>query len=487
MSQQAYPYEYVFKTPPYKHQLEVWERSRDAEFFALFMDMGTGKSKVALDTAAWLYDQGKIDALFILAKKGSYMDWVDAQIPTHLPDRIPRYVAWWKAGAGARHAETYAELGRFRNGLKILVMNTEALAFDKGYAFAERFANSTRCLGVLDESTAIGNPKALRTKAALRLRRFLRYRRVLTGTPAAGGVVKLYSQGEFLCQGLLGHRSFYSFRNEFCVLADMTLNVGARLLQFKRVVGPRNLPRLKERMLPWSATVRKEDCLDLPPKVYETYRVELTAEQRRVYEELRERSIAELAGQVVTVDHVLTKLLRLQQVVCGYLPGEDGSLLSIKHGRLDALMELLEETSGKVIVWSRFVRDIEAITQALIGEHGKESVATYYGGTGQEERREALEGFQRGGVRFLVGNQQTAGYGLTLTAAATVVYYANSFDLELRLQSEDRCHRIGQTRSVTYLDLLSPGTVDEKIVKALRDKKKISDIIMSPAGWMEML
>ncbi len=474
---------YKFKLPPYAHQLATWEASRDAEHWAYLLEMGTGKSKILLDVAAWLYDHGKIDALLVFAPKGAYMSWVDEHVPTHLPDHVPRYVAWWDAGGGAAHERTYETLWRFK-GLRVFVVNIEALAYDRGCKIATRFAQAHRCLGVIDESTTIGNPRALRTKAALRLAPLLRYRRILTGSPIANGPLKLYTQAQFLKPWLLGHGSWYSYRNEFCVLKDMTLNQGARLVQFKTVVGYKNIDRLRAKLGGWSTIITKAECLDLPAKVYETAMVELPEEQRRVYEDLRERCVAELSdGSVVTASIVLTKILRLQQVLCGYVPNEDGALVRVAERRVERLLEVVEETAGKVIVWSRFVPAIRDVCEALRKEHGRDSVVEYHGAVSTDDRRKAIERFQQGDARFFVGNQQTGGYGITLTAASTVIYYANSFDLEQRLQSEDRCHRVGLAHSVTYVDLLTSKTVDEKIAKALRDKRKLSDELMQPGAW----
>jgi SNF2 family DNA or RNA helicase len=143
-------------------------------------------------------------------------------------------------------------------------------------------------------------------------------------------------------------------------------------------------------------------------------------------------------------------------------------------------MSVVEETSDKVIIWANYRHDIEAIKLALAKEYGMNAVGTYYGDTDDEERRRVVREFQDpdSELRFFVGNPRTGGYGLTLTAANTVVYYSNSFDLEVRLQSEDRAHRIGQTKSVTYVDLMVPGTVDEKIVKALRSKIDIANEVL---------
>jgi len=170
--------------------------------------------------------------------------------------------------------------------------------------------------------------------------------------------------------------------------------------------------------------------------------------------------------------------LRLHQITCGFLKTDDGTEIDLPNPRIDALMDVLAGTSGKVIIWATYCNNIKKILKALEDEYGKESAVSYYGDTDSEERRAAVQGFQNGAVRFFVSNPATGRFGLTLTASASVVYFSNSYDLEHRTQSEDRVHRIGQTASsVNYVDLVCRNTVDERIIKALRSKREISAII----------
>jgi len=143
-------------------------------------------------------------------------------------------------------------------------------------------------------------------------------------------------------------------------------------------------------------------------------------------------------------------------------------------------MNILSETSGKAIIWATFTHDIHRIVKEIQKVYGDDSVAAYFGETPQDERQKIVSKFQdkQSPLRFFVGQPRTGGYGITLHAATTVVYYSNSFDLEIRLQSEDRAHRIGQTNKVTYIDLISPKTVDEKIIKALRKKSELAGKVL---------
>jgi SNF2 family DNA or RNA helicase len=172
--------------------------------------------------------------------------------------------------------------------------------------------------------------------------------------------------------------------------------------------------------------------------------------------------------------------MRLHQICCGFLQPDEGEIQPLANNRLKELLSVSEEVQGKAIIWASWTYDIQQIADALRDRFGPDSVATYYGGTPQDERQETVNRFQDkdSSLRFFVGQPRTGGYGITLTAANTVIYFSNSYDLEIRLQSEDRAHRIGQTNKVTYIDLVSSGTIDEKILKALRQKIDIAGQVL---------
>ena len=230
----------------------------------------------------------------------------------------------------------------------------------------------------------------------------------------------------------------------------------------------------------FSYRVLKEECLDLPDKVYIKREVELSKEQKEAYSTMKSAALALLKGKVATAPHVLTQMMRLHQITCGHLKNDDGTTTDLKNGRIDELIDLLDEVEGKVIIWANYVHDIEGLVKAISKEYGDETVVQYYGATSSDDRAKAIKSFQdpKSKVKYFIGNPQTAGYGITLTEAGTVVYFSNGYDLEKRLQSEDRAHRIGQTKSVTYVDFIAPKTVDEKIVKALRNKIDIASQVM---------
>jgi SNF2 family DNA or RNA helicase len=466
---------YKFKTKPYGHQLTALEKSWNRETYAYFMEMGTGKTKVLIDNVAMLYDRGKIDGALIICPKGVMGTWYTQELPAHLPDHIGNMAVLWQANITKSQSKKLENLFKTDERLHILIMNVEALSTQKGTDFAKKFMLCHKTLMGVDESTTIKNPRAKRTKNILSMSKMATYRRILTGSPVTKNPLDLYSQCEFLNEELLDFTSYYAFRNRYAEMK--TLHVAGRSIQI--VSHFKNLDELAEQLKTFSYRVLKEDCLDLPDKIYMKREIELSPEQKKVYKQMKEEALATLNGKQITTMTVLTQLMRLQQITCGHFVADDGTTQEIKSNRLNELMDILDEVEGKSIIWAHWQKDIQIIKEALIKKYGPGSVVDYYGLTPQDQRDTNREKFQSDPrCRFFVGTPATGGYGLTLTAANTVIYYSNGYDLEKRLQSEDRAHRIGQHKPVTYVDILAEETVDEKIVKSLRKKINIASKVM---------
>ena len=467
--------DYKFKTKPYKHQMTALEKSWNKETFAYFMEMGTGKTKVLIDNLAMLYDKGKIDGALIVAPKGVVKTWCEQELPTHLPDHIENTTVLWQPHITKTQREKLESLFEAETNMHILIMNVEALSTDKGVKFATKFLNSHKVLMAVDESTTIKTPTAKRTKNIIDLGRMAKYRRIMTGSPVTKNPLDLYTQCYFLDPFHLDHASYYSFRNRYAVMK--TMHVRGRSIQV--VSKFKNLSELSDTVKNFSDRVLKEDCLDLPPKNFIKRYVTLTPDQKKVYDQMKKQAVAYLNGKVTSTMTVLTQLMRLHQITCGHFTADDGSTQSVENNRLKELMSILEETEGKAIIWANYQLSVGEIIQRIIKEYGEDSYVHYYGLTSQEDRQDFIRKFQNDSkCRFLIGTPQTGGYGITLTQANTVIYYSNGYDLEKRLQSEDRAHRIGQKKTVTYIDLICENTVDEKIVKALRDKINIASEVM---------
>ena len=439
------------------------------------MEMGTGKTKVLIDNLAMLYDKGKIDSALIIAPKGVVKTWYEQELPAHLPNHIENVSVLWQPNITKTQQEKLDSLFEIDSALHILVMNVEALSTEKGVKFATKFINSHKTLMAIDESTTIKTPTARRTKNIIKMGVNAKYKRIMTGSPITKNPLDLYTQCEFLDPWLLDFSSYYAFRNRYAEMK--TMHVHGRSIQV--VDKFQNLGELSDTVKQFSYRVLKEDCLDLPPKVFIKRHIALTADQQRIYKQMKDQALAVLNGKVTTTMTVLTQLMRLHQITCGYVTADDVTTQQVESNRLNELMSILEDTEGKVIIWANYQLSVGEIIQKIIKVYGKDSYVHYYGLTPQEDRQDFIRKFQNDPkCRFIIGTPQTGGYGITLTQANTVIYYSNGYDLEKRLQSEDRAHRIGQKKTVTYIDLICEDTIDEKIVKALRDKINIASEVM---------
>ena len=467
---------YKFKTKPFAHQLKALEMSWDKKVFAYFMEMGTGKSKVLIDNMSMLYDKGLINGALIIAPKGVYKNWFDSEIPNHMADHVEKTMVLWESTASKTKEKELNTLFKSSHDFHILIMNVEALSTKRGKQFAEKFLSCHKTLMAIDESTTIKNPGANRTKNIISIGKHVAYKRILTGSPVTKSPLDLYTQCWFLDPWLLDQQSYYSFRTRYA----LTRKIMVSGRQIEIVVGYRNLGELSEKVKPFSHRVLKDDCLDLPPKTYMKRTIQLTDEQKKVYKQMKEAALAMLNGKITTTHNVITQLMRLHQITCGHFKSDDGQTQKIASNRLNELMDVLSEMEGKAVIWAHYRYDIEVIVEAIKKEYGDNSVVTYYGDTSTDDRQKAITKIQdpNSPVRFIVGTPQTGGYGITLTGASTMIYYSNGYDLEKRQQSEARIDRIGQEKPMTYIDIIAEGTVDEKIVKALRTKVDIATQVM---------
>ena len=466
---------YKFKTKPYAHQLKALEKSHKEEVFAYFMEMGTGKSKVLIDNVSMLYDKGKINGLLLVAPKGVYKNWFDSEIPTHMVDHIDKKMVLWQANITKSQQLKLDSLFEPGEDLHILIMNVDAFSTTKGVEFAAKFLRCHRTLMAIDESTTIKNPDAKRSKHICSLGQYAKYKRILTGSPVTKSPLDLYKQCEFLSPDLLGHDSYYTFRTRYAILK--TMNFGSH--SAKVPVGYKNLQELSDKISLFSDRVLKEDCLDLPSYTHQKRIIQLSKEQQKIYDQMKNVALAQMDGKLMTTSTALVQLMRMQQITCGHFKADDGSIKFIKNERITTLMEILEEVEGKAIIWAHWRHDIDAIIKAIEKRYPG-SVMTYYGDTSTADRAEAIKKIQDpdSKIRFLVGTPQTGGYGITLTEANVMIYYSNGYDLEKRQQSEARINRIGQKRKMTYIDIIAEKTVDERIVKALRKKINIASEVM---------
>jgi SNF2 family DNA or RNA helicase len=516
---------YVPKFAPYAHQREALTRIKDQRAFALLMAMRTGKTKVVLDDFGRLEEDGKCGSALIIAPAGAYRTW-EKEITTHvgssLADRLLTYT--WSASAKSQKAMK-AQAAFMKETLKprIMMMNVEALSeVTRARDLAMAFLSQTRDpLCAIDESTAIRGPDSLRTKFILdKLRPLATWRRIMSGLPSPNSPFDLFAQFYFLDPEIIGHWTFKTFQNHFAEIQQICM-IPARVLREKlhKMVGakPFNIPglglvnahslshsmlieqiakrggyvprvpvvkayrneeELRDLIAPYSYRVKLSDCYDLPPKVYSKREVELTAEQKRVYAEIKQYAFVELNElDHVTANHVLTRIIRLHQVLCGHVRDDSGTVRDLPENRTAQLLELLGEHDGKSITWCSYDHDIRKLTDALTKEYGESSVARFWGGNQSTREAEERRFREDPACRHMLATPGAGRFSRMWAIADLVVYYSNTPDLEHRSQSEDRAQGLDKINSVLYVDLIVPGTVDEKIINALRAKINMATTI----------
>ena len=477
---------YEYKTEPFAHQREVFEATRDLKSFAILWEQGTGKSKLAIDTFAYLYEKGEIDAVLIVAPGGAHQNWIHNEIPTHLPRRVAKLAdghAYLSARATTGwHQKRCAQI-LHHDGLAIMAMPYSGITTEAGRLWAKAFLKKRRVFYIIDEAHRIKEPKTKRSKLVVASGKLAEYKRVLTGTPIANGPFDVYAQLRFLDPEYwkrLGMSSYTAFKTQFGIWKKPYESANYEVL-----LAYRNLDELQALIGEISSRVTKDDVLDLPPKLYSKRYIELSPAQTRLYKELKSECTATMEdGYVIEAVLPIVRLLRYRQLLCGYLPTEEGSdepvqLLPGPNLRLEALIDICEGLPHKAIIWVVFTKDIDMICRSLATNEEVGGVVRYDGRTSDEARLAAIGSFQDpdSGVQFFVANPQAASENLTLHAARTVVYYSSGFSLTERQQSEDRAHRIGQEHPVNYIDLVARGTVDEHILKALVNKRDIASFI----------
>jgi SNF2 family DNA or RNA helicase len=460
-------WKYPYKTNPYEHQRNALNQSAEKTQWAYFMEMGTGKTKVTIDNMAYLFLQRKIMAALVIAPKSVYTNW-ESEIETHMPDVIKYKTYKWNIDK----PKDYHELSKLRD-LKIFLINVEALSTKRGFdACVDYLRENKLNFVVLDESTTIKNRSAKRTKNILALQRLSHMRRILTGSPITKSPLDLYTQCQFLSPELLGFSSYLAFRNRYAEMTDIPVGSG-RFISVPKYY--KRLEELEQKLKQFATRIRKDQCLDLKPKVRQKRYIELEGESKKIYEKLRTNALAIVEDSTISFSNKLTEIIKLHQVCNGFTKNDDGEILTLHKSKINALDEILEETDGKVIVWANYLYNIHEIIKFLEDKYGKESVVSIYGDINVQKRKEAVDRIQTDSkTRFLVGNPTTGGFGLTLTAVNTVIYYSNNYNLEVRMQSEDRAHRMGQKGTVVYIDIVAKNTLDEAIMKSLTSKGQIA-------------
>jgi hypothetical protein len=494
-----------FRTTPFDHQLHGLETYGGREAYALNCEMGTGKTWIVINEAANLWGEKRLGAVMVFAPKGVHTNWIRNELPAHMPVWVRFSPYGWnakntKAEANAREKAREKALGEcWDDVLLVFAMNWEALGTARGSEAAEAFcrANADRGLMIVaDESQKVKDFAGVRSKKLHKLKPFSRFRRNMSGSPILNSPFDAFAQYMFLDEAILRTTSFSAFKANYAVMKhpkspDVRNIMRKNGMKFAPQIVEtddqglpryRRLDQLQKLIAPHTYRVLKKDCLDLPEKVYTKTYFEMTPKQEKAYKLLKEKARVVCESGEETALARLSAMMKLQQALSNYVLSPETNLpFEIdpdENPKLDLLQDRLETLLAdgvQVIVWARFIHEIEAIMRAC--EKSGWPAVSYYGATPGEDRMEAIRSFQSGEKRVFVSQQQAGSTGITLTAASHTIYYSNTFGLGDRLQSEDRAHRIGQTKTCTYEDIACAGTIDERIALALAAKKNVADII----------
>lgn len=528
----AYRHLVYTKTKPYQHQLDTFQRIKDKPYFALFMDMGTGKTKVSIDTANYQHRQKIIDRVLVIAPNGVHQQW-EREIEKHSGSEYDVFV--WHS---TKNAEKYSQalesfLTRRTGKLKWFLVNVESFQWSKVLPYVGRFVKGGTPLTIVDEATRIKTPSAKRSKQIQKLNKY-GVRGILTGTPTAKSPFDLWSQFEFLehdyfkCNYFIfQHRygimmkqqnrasgKYYHapidqktwsmaksaikkmrerrggnlYPDDYASLSALT-SITEDNIKFidesEQITLYKRMDELRSKIEPVTVSIKKEDCLDLPEKIYEPMFVQLSPEQKKLYKNMAAQMYAEYGEQELSVTNKMVLALRLSQICGGFFPYQPDlelneykvKMIEGKNPKIERMIEDLEEVDDdrQVIVWARFVSELKMLDSELkkIG-----TTALYYGDVSWDDREKAINDFTEGRVRFFIANPDSAGFGLNLQNATIQYWYSNSFRTENRLQAEDRSHRIGTVQHCVYKDIICSGTVDERVYEVISQGRDLNEFFM---------
>ena len=488
--------------PMMAHQRLAARKAWGKSGFALLMEQGTGKTLTFIAEAIALYAAGKIEGMLVLAPNGVHVNWVLDEIPKSVPHNVPMLAAYYSTHPSRKERTALDALLRPRRvgevpPLRIMTMSYDSLLTARGMKAAEAFVRMLPCYIVADESHKIKSIDAKRTKRAIKIAKACAFRRIGTGTAIANSPMDAYSQFEFLGDGLLGETSITAFRSQYCELLPpghglmrhivdrQARSTGRKVTDAQRLAMEarmqivakdsrgqpkyKNLGKLHDLVAQHSFRVLKDDCLDLPPKVYETRYFHLTPAQREVYDRMEEEQRFVLEDNQLLITTRLVALGKLRQITSGFLLLRDGTVSYIEDNpRIVLLRDQVEDETQQGIIWSQYKEEQRNIAKMLkaLGQ----TVETVNGETPLKLRREIRTEFQAGNLQWINAHPATMGEGYTLTAGKIVYYYSNGYNLVERLQSEDRTHRKGTTGTIVSRDIVAIDTRDDNVVWALQHK-----------------
>lgn len=478
---------YGMPLPPFRHQLREFLDHRDARARALLWSMRTGKSRSIIDLAAYNFlIRHKIDGVLVIAPNGVHDNWIRRQMPEHAWADLghQQNCLVWRMGDFTSEKKLKAWQKQYERNMRSkklfwLSVNSESMIKPKTRKLLKDFTKRRKFLLVVDESDDFRTPGSKRTAMARALKRRAVMRRILTGTIVGNSPLAAYSQFELLDDGALGFDNFGTFKNTYAEYAmerpmgkdGKPIYSSARKYPvFKRF---RRLDDLRERMAEWATVVLREDCEDLPRLMRTERTVVITSEQRRIYKKLHREFVVAIKNKEVSIGENTMRLIKLQQVLSGFLIDEWGDVHDIpgENPKLEALSREVAQTNGPVVVWAVYHEDIRRIVKRLKAEGRR--IGEYHGLVSNRHKTECIDDFQSGRIDTIVGHPKAGGRGLDFSATRAIIYYSHTFDAIVRQQSEERGTKAGG-HDVAIVDLVVPDSTDTYIRNNVRNKVDIS-------------
>ena len=440
-----------FKTKPYEHQEECFNLIKDKPYYALFLEPGLGKTKIALDVITYRKCESKNYRALVVCPNTITENWLQ-EICTH-----SNLQATTLTGGKKRR------LVNLSHEKDLYIINYEGVSTIKDALEQKKFD-----LLVLDESHYVKSHKSIRSKACFVLSKTIPHRLLLTGTPVMNNPLDIFAQFRCLNPVIFGN-SFYRFRAYYAVMG------GYGNYQVIKWI---NMNIFKRRLFSCAVRKTKEECLDLPEQLYQTIKVVMPDEQKEVYKSLKDHFIAEYRDSPVVASVVLTRLIRFSQITAGFTKDVEGVEHAFtKNPKINWLVEFISnlDNTRQLVVFTRFRREISMLEQEL--RNNDINFVSLHGDT--TERLDKINKFNNdNSIKVFITNTATGGLGINLTAATYAVFLTNDYSYGNRVQAEDRIHRIGQDKNVTYIDVLMEHSIDSSIHRILNKKQSLSDMVM---------
>jgi SNF2 family DNA or RNA helicase len=444
---------------PYRHQVITADAVMLYSSFSVLSEQGTGKTQSVVDAMAALIGVNRVERVLVVCKNYAMGTWLRE---IEAASRMSAVIL------DATNRKSKFEVA-LKNNIAFIIVNYEAMSTDF-YNILWPYINNRWTL-VCDESTALKNPKAERTKRMMALAHRFGRRITITGTPIIERPLDIYCQWYIVDLGqAFGFPQninkpaggYYTFRRNFFYSNPYNQ------WEFKPLPG--TIDYIRNAMQHRSIRFEKKDCLDLPPKVFVTINVEMENKQKLIYNQAAEQMLVEIGETNINIPTTIAKLMKLRQICDGfiYAPVGDSCIIEGNNPKLSACRAIVDECAGKVVIWCAFRETMRMLAK----EFANDGCVVFDGND------ETIKEFQTGTAKIFIGNPQSGGQSITLTAANTVIYYSRDWSGELRLQSEDRTHRIGTTGDkVTYYDILCKNSVDVTMLTVLREKKDLATSI----------